>query len=67
LVQNDNDDEQSINIFKYEIIKMCIERVLLSFDEENQERIGGISTGENNMSYKIALNTLINNKILIEM
>jgi hypothetical protein len=65
------DDEESetteINIFKYEIIKMCLDRVL--FDSEDMdEQMGPFSTSSSPgmVSFKIAFNTLIKYEILIE-
>lgn len=55
-----------INIFKYEILKMCIERVL---DEPatNDENLGLLGQNEFPASFKIAFNTLINYEILTEI
>lgn len=68
--KNDDDEqieetEQSINVFKYEIIKMCIDRVLseMQYVDEN---MGPFSSNETSSSFKIAFNTLIKNQILIE-
>lgn len=66
-VEDLQEDEAAINIFKYELLKMCLERVLSEFND-NQENIGGISMNNNNtISFKIAFNTLIKNQILIEI
>ena len=53
-----------INIFKYEIIKTCIERILNEFDDVDEELS---KFGESNLSisFKIAFNTLIKYEILI--
>ena len=59
------DDIPSINIFKFELIKLCIERVL-SEDIEDDETIGAFGAGNGSVSFKIAYNTLIKNEILIE-
>jgi len=59
-----NDETNEINIFKYELIKMCLERVLDEFSDTD-ENIGIFNTDQN-MSFKIAFNTLINNEIIIE-
>lgn len=66
---NDEDTEDkgmSINIFKYEVLKMCIDRVL---DEPaiNDEGLGVLGQSEFPSSFKIAFNTLINYSILIEL
>lgn len=66
--ESESDSEEkgaSINIFKYEVLKMCIERVL---DEPaiNDEGLGMIGQSEFPSSFKIAFNTLINYEILTE-
>jgi hypothetical protein len=66
-INNDDDDEPSlqINIFKYEIIKMCLDRLLNEYDEVD-DGIGGFGGNNTNASFKIAFNTLIKYEILIE-
>ena len=54
-----------INIFKYEIIKMCLERILGEIDEVDEE-MGVFAKNNTTTSFKIAFNTLIKYKILIE-
>lgn len=49
----------------YEILKMCIERVLNEFDESDEE-LGVFGSKETTVSFKLAYNTLIKNNILIE-
>ncbi len=63
----DEDDEGTleINVFKYEIIKMCLDRVLGEIDEVDDE-LGAFGKNATTISFKIAFNTLIKNKILIE-
>jgi hypothetical protein len=61
----DGDESLEINIFKYEIIKMCIERVLGEVDEVDDE-LGSFGKNTTTTSFKIAFNTLIKYKILIE-
>jgi hypothetical protein len=58
-------DTFEINVFKYEIIKMCIDRVLNEFDEIDEE-IGVFAQKETSTSFKMAFNTLIKNNIIIE-
>jgi hypothetical protein len=60
-----DDESQTINIFKYEIIKMCIDRVLGEIDEVD-ENMGPFASDSTTTSFKIAFNTLIKNEILIE-
>lgn len=65
-IKNEDGDESfEINIFKYEIIKMCLERVLNEFDDVDEE-LGEFGQSETTVSFKIAFNTLIKNQIIIE-
>ena len=54
-----------INIFKYEIIKVCLERVLNEYEEVDEE-LGPLAEEGLSISFKIAFNTLIKYEILIE-
>jgi hypothetical protein len=49
----------------YEILKMCIDRVLNEFDEGDEDA-GLFGQRETTVSFKLAFNTLIKNNILIE-
>ena len=53
-----------VNIFKYEVLKMCIDRVLGDFEEEDDKM--GFNYGRKSLSFQIAFNTLLKNEILIE-
>jgi hypothetical protein len=72
-VKNDDESEDvensdgsiEINIFKYEMIKMCLERVLSEY-EEDDESMGVFGKEKTPMSFKIAFNTLIKYGIIIE-
>jgi hypothetical protein len=55
-----------INIFKYEIIKMCIEKILYDPLDDVDENLGPFAGESLPPSFKIAFNTLIKNEILIE-
>ena len=61
----EEEDTLEINIFKYEIVKICLERVL---DEpaEVDEDLGLMAEESLPVSFKIAFNTLIKYEILIE-
>jgi hypothetical protein len=61
----ESDGSIEINIFKYEIIKMCLER-LLNDVQEIDEEMGVFAQNDTSISFKIAFNTLIKNQILIE-
>ena len=63
--EDTDEDTLEINIFKYEIIKMCLERVLGEVDEPDDE-LGAFGKNTATTSFKIAFNTLIKYKILIE-
>jgi hypothetical protein len=63
--ENIEEDTQTINIFKYEILKIFIERIL-SENFEDDETIGSFGSDSTTLSFKIAFNTLIKNQILIE-
>jgi hypothetical protein len=68
-LETENTEEVlEINIFKYEIIKMCLERLLSEFQEGNDDDddMGIFALSDVNLSLKIAFNTLIKYNILIE-
>lgn len=63
--EDGDDGAGSLNIFKYEIVKMCLERILGEYDEDdNDSDIFGAKKAS--QSFKIAFNTLIKYEILIE-
>ena len=61
----DGEETLEVNIFKYEVIKMCIDRVLNEFQEVD-EGLGKFAQEGTSVSFRIAFNTLIKNQILIE-
>ena len=61
----DGEDVTEVNIFKYEVIKMCLDRVLSEYSETDEE-LGAFAQNSTTVSFKIAFNTLIKNQILIE-
>lgn len=61
----EDEDTLEINIFKYEIIKMCLDRVLSEYEEVDDE-LGAFGKNTSSSSFKIAFNTLIKYEILIE-
>jgi hypothetical protein len=63
--EDEDEDSLEINIFKYEIIKMCLERILGEVDEVD-EGMGAFAQNSTTTSFKLAFNTLIKYKILIE-
>jgi hypothetical protein len=58
-------EHTEINVFKYDIIKMCIDRVLNEY-EEMDEKMSIFSETQVSPSFKISFNTLIKSNILIE-
>ena len=64
-IKDEDGETLEINIFKYEMIKMCIERVLNEFQEVDEE-LGAFARNDTTLSFRIAYNTLIKNEILIE-
>jgi hypothetical protein len=63
--EEDDSGSSSLNIFKYEIIKLCLERILGEFNEEDEDS-ALFGTKNSSPSFKIAFNTLIKYEILIE-
>ena len=61
--EDDGTEATEVNIFKYEVLKMCIDRVLGDFEEEDDKL--GFMKGKS-LSFQIAFNTLLKNEILIE-
>ena len=61
----DGEDVTEVNIFKYEVIKMCLDRILSEFTDPDEE-LGAFAQNNTTVSFKIAINTLIKNQILIE-
>jgi hypothetical protein len=63
--EDEDEGSGSLNIFKYEIVKMCLERILNEYDEQDDDSdIFGARKAS--QSFKIAFNTLIKYQILIE-
>jgi hypothetical protein len=61
----DGGESLEINIFKYEIIKMCLDRILNDFEDVDEE-MGAFAQNDTTISFRIAFNTLIKYEILIE-
>jgi len=63
---NEDDTPLELNVFKFEIIKSCIERLLSEY-EQVDEKLGAFAATEaTNISFKMAYNTLIKYKIIVE-
>jgi hypothetical protein len=65
LTEEDGSETLEVNIFKYEIIKMCLDRVLAEYEDVDEE-MGAFAQNNTTTSFKIAFNTLIKYDILIE-
>ncbi len=59
------EDRGSLNIFKYELLKMCIEKVLNDYEDVDEE-LGVFSANKTSASFKLAFNTLLKNQIIKE-
>ena len=56
-----------INVFKYELIKMCLQRVLEDgYEDDGDSSMTSFNMNSQSISFKIALYTLIKNEILLE-
>lgn len=61
----DGSESLEVNIFKYETVKICVERILNEIQEVDEE-MGPFGQSDLSISFKIAFNTLIKYQILIE-
>lgn len=55
-----------INIFKYELLKVCVERLLNEYEPDDENDLGAFKQVNPSISFKFAFNTLLLNKIIIE-
>ena len=66
-VQKSGDSEGlEINVFKYELIKMCLQRVLEDGYDSDEDGGNPFSSNGQTTSFKLALLTLIKNEIILE-
>jgi hypothetical protein len=63
--QIDDEDKLEINVFKYEIIKMMVDRVLNEIDDMDEE-MGIFAQNSSTVSFRLAFNTLLKYEIIIE-
>jgi hypothetical protein len=66
--KKDSKDEEfglELNVFKFEVFKACIERVLSEYDDK-EEDIGIFQEKSTPLSFRLAFNTLLKYDILIE-
>jgi hypothetical protein len=67
LKDEDDKDVMEINIFKYEIIKMMLERILDEFDEEGDDDVlSSLKGKKTSVSFNLAFNTLYQYGIIKE-
>lgn len=64
--KSDEAEALEVNVFKYELIKMCLQRVLEDGYEGEDGDISSFKMDNRSVSFKIALYTLIKNEILLE-
>jgi hypothetical protein len=68
LQDEEGKDIIEINVFKYELIKMLLDRVLNDFEDEMDDEIDIFSKGQSSSkSFNLAFNTLIQYGIIIEI
>lgn len=67
ILDEDGKDVIEINVFKYELIKMMLDRVLNEFDDERDDDVlSSLKETPGSMSYNLAFNTLVQYGIIIE-
>ena len=62
---NEEPQTHEINIFKFELVKMCIDRVLDEMDS-SEETFPGLPDKNTSVSFKLSFNSLENAKIILE-
>ena len=63
----DGKDVIEINVFKYELIKMMLDRVLNEFEDEGEDdMLSSLKDGPGSLSFNLAFNTLIQYGIINE-
>jgi len=66
-ITEENEPSLELNVFKFEIFKSCIERILLyEYTNDADDDIIIFQEKPSSLSFKIAFNTLLKYKILIE-
>jgi len=65
-MSEESEDNLEINIFKYEILKNCVEKVLNTYEEMDDE-MPLLIENQFDISFVLAFNTLIKYNVLIEM
>jgi hypothetical protein len=63
----DGEDVTIINVFKYELIKMMLDRVLDEFDDEEDDNIlSSLKGKKGSISFNLAFNTLYHYGVIKE-
>jgi hypothetical protein len=64
----DGNNILEINLFKYEVVKMCLGRILNEYnDDEDDDELGKLlNNKDTSPSFKFAFNTLLKYEILME-
>ena len=65
ITDDDGKEVTEINVFKYEILKMMIDRVLSEVDEVDEE-MGLFAKNTTTVSFRLAFNTLVQYGVIIE-
>ncbi len=65
-MSEESEDNLEINIFKYEILKNCVEKVLNTYEDMDDE-MPLLIENQFDISFVLAFNTLIKYNVLIEM
>lgn len=66
--ENGEEDKSGLefNVFKFEIIKMCLETLFTEYNQDNDENDSLLNKNNASPAFKIAFNTLIKCKIMKE-
>jgi len=63
---DDRESKLELNVFKFEIYKSCIERVLSEYQSEDEDDMAVFTNITKSPSFGISFNTLLKNEIIIE-
>jgi len=53
-----------LNVFKFDCYKVCLDRVLAEYQEEDDQDVAAFTNKVNNLGFAVAFNTLEKNEIL---
>jgi len=63
--EGDGERQVELNVFKFDCYKVCLDRVLSEYQEEDDQDVAAFTNKVNNPGFAIAFNTLEKNKILM--